>query len=330
MAAQDNLKVFAIAGRTASGAATAVDDVDQEELRLPIGALLTKGFLPNLLTQAANANAFRVRQNTGSDMNLLVGSGTSKVDGYVVLGTVAGQGAYILRLDATTKTVSVPATDATNPARYGVYAYIDDTAYSGTASRAYANVSCIRGTPAGSPTTPGPLAAWSAYVLLWEFQLPANASAVTNTILDSATSFDRRVPSSPLSQFVGVKLRRAALQTLTSGVQATISWDTEDFDTFRFISAPGTTLTVPAGLGGMYLLSYVVTPSSGSLLSHVLELNLNALREAIAIPELGIGHAVTWGPRELAAGDTIVIKETQSSGSDRNITARLVLQQISI
>jgi hypothetical protein len=162
-------------------------------LRLPLAALLSPGYLPNLLTQAANANAFRVRQNTGSDMNVLVGSGTSKVDGYVLLGSVAGQGAYILRLDATTKTVAVPATDPTNPARYGVYAFIDDTAYSGTASRAYANVTCIRGTPAGSPTTPGPLAAWSAYVLLWEFQLAANATAVTNTILDAG--IDQRKPA---------------------------------------------------------------------------------------------------------------------------------------
>jgi hypothetical protein len=194
MAAQDNLKVSYIAGRTASGSATAVDDVDQEELRLPIGALLTPGYLHNLQTQATSANAFQVRQNTGTDMNVLVGSGTTKVDGYVLLGSVAGQGAYILRLDAATKTVAVPAADATNPARYGVYAFIDDTAYSGDASRAYANVTCIRGTPAGSPVTPTALAVWSASALLWEFQLPANATAVTNTILDAGT--DRRVKAS--------------------------------------------------------------------------------------------------------------------------------------
>jgi hypothetical protein len=195
MAAQDNLKCFAIAGRTASGAATAVDDVDQEELRLPLTALLTPGYLPNLLTQAANPNAFRVRQNTGTDMNVLIGSGTTKVDGYVLLGGVAGQGAYAIRLDATTKAVAVPATDVTNPARYGVYAFIDDTAYSGDPSRAYANVTCIRGTPAGSPVTPTALAVWSASALLWEFQLPANATAVTNTILDAGT--DQRAPAGP-------------------------------------------------------------------------------------------------------------------------------------
>jgi hypothetical protein len=42
-----------------------------------------------------------VRQDIGSNMNVKVGSGTTKVDGYAVQGTVAGQGTYIVRLDAT-------------------------------------------------------------------------------------------------------------------------------------------------------------------------------------------------------------------------------------
>jgi hypothetical protein len=41
---------------------------------------------------------------------------------------------------------------------------------------------------------------WSASALLWEFQLPAAATAVTNVILDSATSFDRRVTADLLPQ----------------------------------------------------------------------------------------------------------------------------------
>lgn len=201
MAAVNSLKCFAIAGRT-DNAGTGVDDIDQEELRLGgVTALLRQGLVTNLLTGAPNPNGFRVRQNTGADMNVLIGSGTTKVDGYVLRGTVAGQGAYIARIDAATVgPISVPASDAVNPSRYGVYLWIDDAAYSGTAARAQANISCIRGTPAGSPTTPGPLAVWSAYALLWEFQLPALAAAVTNVILDSATSFDRRVTANLIPQ----------------------------------------------------------------------------------------------------------------------------------
>lgn len=196
MAAVHSLKVYAIGGRTDSAGA-AQTDIDQEEFRMLVAAQMRPGITNNLTDRTVNSNAFRVRQNTGTDMNVLVGSGTSKVDGLVVASaSTAGQGSYLVRLDATTVTVSVPATDPTNPARYGVYVFVDDAAYGGTASRAYAQISCIRGTPAGSPVTPGPLAAWHAWYLLWEFQLAAAATAVTNTILDSATSIDQRVTAS--------------------------------------------------------------------------------------------------------------------------------------
>ena len=192
MGAVNSLKVSLIGGRTDSAGA-AQDDFDQEEMRMLTGILLRQGITPNLNNGTQNPNAFRVRQNTGADMNVKVGSGTTKVDGLILRGTVAGQGTYLVRLDATTLTVSVPATDATNPARYGVYAWVDDAAYSGTASRAYAGISCLRGTPAGSPTTPGASAVWSAYALLWEFQLPALATAVTDVILDNSNAIDQRV-----------------------------------------------------------------------------------------------------------------------------------------
>lgn len=202
MAAQNSIKVFTIGGRT-DATPTAVADTDQEEMR--IGAKYAgrrQGLTENMLDDTPNPLAWRPRQNTGADMNLKIGSGVTKVDGYVLRGTVAGQGTYVVRLDATTRTISVPATDPTNPARYGVYLHIDDTAYAGTAlpATAKADLACIRGTPAGSPTTPSALAVWSASVLLWEFQLPALATAVTDVILDSATSFDRRTYADNLAQ----------------------------------------------------------------------------------------------------------------------------------
>lgn len=199
MAAVNSLKCFMIAGRTDS-AGTAQTDVDQEELRILPNALLRQGLLANATDGTPNPNGYRVRQNTGADMNVLVGSTSTKRDVYCLRGSTNGQGSYLVRLDATTMLVSVPATDAVNPARYGVYLWVDDAAYSGTAARAYANITCLRGTPAASPTTPAASAVWSAYALLWEFQLPALATAVTNVILDSATSYDRRVTADLLPQ----------------------------------------------------------------------------------------------------------------------------------
>lgn len=201
MAAVNSIKCFTIGGRT-DNAGAAVTDVDQEEMRIPLAILLRQGLTPNLTDGTPNRNAFRPRQNTGADMNIKIGSGVTKVDGLVLRGTTAGQGTYLLRIDASTITKAVPATDPTNPARYGVFAFIDDAAYAGDAARQYADISCIRGTPAGSPVTPTALAVWSAWALLWEFQLPALAVAVTDAILDSATSFDRRVTTNLLAQNV--------------------------------------------------------------------------------------------------------------------------------
>ena len=201
MGAVGSLKVFAIANRTDSAAAAAVD-TDWEELRMGAKyASRRPGLLENLLDDTPNPNGYRPRQNTGADMNLLVGSTVTKVDGYVLRGTIAGQGSYVVRLDAATLTVSVPATDPALAQRYGVYMFIDEASYAGTGGgRAYAGISCLRGTTNASPVTPAASAVWSANVLLWEFQLPAAATAITNVILDSATSFDQRKYADQLSQ----------------------------------------------------------------------------------------------------------------------------------
>lgn len=199
MAAVDSLKCFAIGGRTDSAGVAQVD-IDQEELRALPMALLRQGLLPNMLDGTPNPLGWQVRQNTGADMNVKVGSGTTQRDGYLLRGSSAGQGAYLARLDAATVTLPVPASDPTNPARYGVFLFVDDVAYAGTATIARLGMSCIRGTPGASPATPAALATWSAFQLLWEFQLPALAAAVTNVILDSASSIDQRKTADLLVQ----------------------------------------------------------------------------------------------------------------------------------
>lgn len=336
MAAQDSLKVSAILGRTASGASTGVPDVDQEELRLAATALLRPGYLPSMIDQTANASAFNVRQDTGSNLQLKIGSGTTKKDGYVVLGTAAGQGAYIVRLDATTKTITVPAADATNPARYGVYLYIDDAAYSGTASRAYANVACIRGTPAGSPTTPGPLATYSAYALLWEFQLAANATAVTNTILDNTTiSTDRRIPSSrtPTALDGVIVTLSSPLAAQTSGTLHAMNFDTRTYDPYGFAAA-GTiaTVTIPTGYGGLYIVNSQLVWSSTPVTQRL------ALNHNSAFKETPVGAAIsatsaTWLSSVIvrfAAGDTVGINAAQTSGSTLTVTPTMELRRIGL
>lgn len=202
MAASGSLKVFAIGGRTDSAGA-AVPDQDQEESRFGAQfACRRPGLVENMLDRTPNPNGFRVRQDTGANLAVKIGSGVTQRDGYVLGGTAAGQGQYVVRLDAVTLTSALTTSDPTNPTRYGVYLFIDDAAYSGDASRAYAGITLLKGTPAPSPVTPTALAVWSASVLLWEFQLPATTAAITDAILDSATSFDRRTYADSLGQNV--------------------------------------------------------------------------------------------------------------------------------
>lgn len=209
MAAVGSLKCFALAGRTDSGGA-AQADTDWEELRMGMfcgGA--GPGMLPSYIDGTPNPNGWNVRQNTGSDQNVKIGSTVTKADIYVLRGTVAGQGQYAVRLDSAGLVVPFSAApDASLPTRYGVYLFVDDAAYSGDASRAYAGVSCLKGTPNASPVTPSASAVWSASALLWEFQMPAGAGgSITNTILDQASSIDQRTTSNPIaSDVLGIQV----------------------------------------------------------------------------------------------------------------------------
>lgn len=200
MSAVGSLKVYCIGGRTDS-AGVAATDIDQEELRF--GAKYAgrrQGLVENMLDDTPNRNAFRPRQNTGADLTVKVGSGTTQRDGYVLRGGSAGQGNYVVRLDSVGLVLTATTSDPALPTRYGVYLWVDDTAYAGTASRAYAGITILKGTPNASPVTPAASAVWSASALLWEFQLAAAATAITDVILDSATSFDRRVTSNLIGQ----------------------------------------------------------------------------------------------------------------------------------
>lgn len=202
MAAVNNLKGFIIGGRTDNAGAATVSDVDQEELRLLPMSLLRQGLLANALDGTPNPNGFRVRQDTGLNMNVKIGSTQLSRDLYMLRGNSVGQGGYLIRNDGASGVITktAPATDGALPCRYGVFLFVDDVAYTGDAGRAYFDITVLRGTPNASPTTPAASAVWSAWALLWEFQLPALATAVTDVILDSATSFDRRVSADLLPQ----------------------------------------------------------------------------------------------------------------------------------
>lgn len=56
----------------------------------------------------------------------------------------------------------------------------------------------------------------------------------------------------------GWHLTRTANQSITQSTVTNISWDTEVEDTPANFTAPGTTLTIPAGLDGLWLITYQI------------------------------------------------------------------------
>jgi hypothetical protein len=138
-----------------------------------------------------------------------------------------------------------------------------------------------------------------------------------------------------------VKLRRVAAQSYSYSGGSTqteyISWDTEDADVGGFISATSDTLTVPAGLGGLYLFNYRFTCdlTSGSIATcrgnHLL---VNADTVAIVEDLAGSTGAATNGQTSgiiyLAAGDTLKvgIRVDLDTSSSADVTAAFWMTRI--
>jgi hypothetical protein len=110
-------------------------------------------------------------------MNVIVGSGAAKADYYVVAGNIAGQGNYMVRLEAATVTVTLNAADGSLARKDEIYLVVLDDAYDST-TLALPRLAYRDGTPAASPTAPGPDAAWDAYVLIATIDVPAAASDI--------------------------------------------------------------------------------------------------------------------------------------------------------
>lgn len=124
-------------------------------------------------------------------------------------------------------------------------------------------------------------------------------------------------------------LRRAANQAIGSGSLTAISWDTEDSDPDGFIAVTSSTLTVPAGLGGLYSITVGLTTSGdpGAAGFGIIDPSSAAdirfsLGGGNAVGAHNGSAGVTWiGP--LAAAETVQISGYQNSGGSLNFTGYL-------
>lgn len=132
-----------------------------------------------------------------------------------------------------------------------------------------------------------------------------------------------------------VHLRRAANQALVSTTDTAISWDTEDSDLAGFIVVTSDTLTVPAGLGGEYIITFEFTLASqpdGRTFSTILAggISYRTLHGDIADGSLSEDHGVNTVTVKLAAADTIQAKVRMvNGGGNINVTGHLNVVRVS-
>lgn len=176
-----------IGARTDSAGAAAVDTT-AEEARLPIYALTSPGYM-------TPATAFQVTAQTVPNMTVKVGSGTAKADYYNIIGSVAGQGQYLVRLDVATQNITISAADASQTRTDEIYLVVYDNVYD-TSARSLPRFGYRKGDLGGA--APGADAAWKAYALLARITVAANATTITN-----ANISDQRSSAGILSNLVG-------------------------------------------------------------------------------------------------------------------------------
>lgn len=100
------------------------------------------------------------------------------------------------------------------------------------------------------------------------------------------------------------RLRRAALLALAAGVDTSIPWTVEDVDTNGFHAANSTDVVIPAGYGGVYLVTYSLTVSAGTPAAWI-ETGGNRFAQSVANASLKLDGSALL---ELAAGSTVVLR----------------------
>lgn len=165
----DSTFAAATLGARTDNAGVAVADTTAEEARL-IVSMFNAGYV-------TPATSFVVAAQASPNMTVKVGSGIAKTDHYILSGTVAGQGNYIVRLDVASQNVTITAADVSQTRTDEIYLVVQDTAYD-VSSRVLPRIGYRKGDLGGA--NPGPDTAWKASALLARVTVPAAATSITS------------------------------------------------------------------------------------------------------------------------------------------------------
>lgn len=175
-------------GRTDdTGAEVTGEHFDGKDAATVLGAY-TEGVL--------SADAFEVNADSPAAMTVVVGSGTVGDRAYLE-GSENLQGVYSVAWPDATSDVSIDAADASNPRIDEIYLVIQHDQFD-SSGFALPRLAYRDGTPASSPSAPGPDASWTAYLLLASIDVEAAA-----TEIEAADITDERVQTGPSPSVMG-------------------------------------------------------------------------------------------------------------------------------
>lgn len=153
--------------------------------------------------------------------------------------------------------------------------------------------------------------------------------AMTPDLADYLEERDREIEDY-LSQSdrVGWWVQRIATQSIATATSTLISWDTEQQDTDGFIAVTATTVTIPAGLGGVYAITVGAYAAAGVGATNSLDLNTTVT--GAASPFTAFNIATTTVVEPLAAGQTVEARVYHSAGVNVNFQANFFGYRISL
>jgi hypothetical protein len=123
---------------------------------------------------------------------------------------------------------------------------------------------------------------------------------------------------------------RAAVQSIPNNTLTNISLDAETADSDGFCTPTSTTITIPTGLGGLYICTASVLYATATLAVNYITINVTGgtrLLTAAGNATNAQSHTVIL---PLAAADTIVLQTLHNNGGAQNATARIDLFRMAI
>ena len=157
--------------------------------------------------------------------------------------------------------------------------------------------------------------------------ITANGAAVSGAVVDVLTDGSTARLLAPTR--AGGSWSRPSGQSVGSGSQTTITWTTEGLDTHGFLTPTSGTVTIPAGMGGLYAITAQL--DAAATLGGRCYGQVTAAGRIYRVPFTSPGEdlVAVSATLPLAAGDTISVAVYHASGSTIAWTGYLDVYRIS-